>query len=373
MGWLWWALPSQWRDAGVAVDAATAITASLAIPWALKFVWAPLVDVLRGRWFGYRGWLMVAQLGMAATLLPLLAIDPVRQWQSVGGLLLAHAFFAATQDVAIDGLAVASVPDGERGDLNGAMQAGMITGRLVFSTGLLRAESLLDVRVAVPGLLTVLGLALVLVACSRVTEPAMQRGPSLGPRRRRYLAALVRAPRIWRLAAFALFGGIGFEAAGALLGSWLVDRGLSPAEAGDFRFVTALLMIGGALVGGRLADRRGARGTAVRQALLLVLLLLLVAVLDAVRADAVAMVVFAAVYFGIGGFTAASYALFMQHANGPLAATLFSAFMGLTNGCEALSARLAGLLQVAYGYPVAIALPALLSLPALLLLLRRRR
>ena len=48
-----------------------------------------------------------------------------------------HALAASTQDVAIDALAIGAVPPQTRGRLNGAMQAGMLTGRSVFGGGML--------------------------------------------------------------------------------------------------------------------------------------------------------------------------------------------------------------------------------------------
>jgi predicted MFS family arabinose efflux permease len=354
IGWLWWALPSQLRRVGVEVDEITALTAALAIPWACKFVWAPLVDMLRTRWFGLRSWLVLAQLGMAATLVPMLTLDPAEHWRSIFGLLLAHAFCAATQDVAIDALAIRTVPAHERGGLNAAMQIGQIGGRVMFSSGVLYLGAATGERLAVPLLLSVLAVTLALVAFAPVTEPHETRASPDG-RRLRYMRALVRSGRFWRLIAFALLGGAGFEAAGSLSGPWLVDHGIDDNGIAVFRLGNAGAMAAGAWVGGRLADRRGAGNTARRW---LVLLALLVAVPVATGS----VVAYGAIYFGIGAFTAASYALFMQNATGPLAATVFSAFMGLTNACEAWASRLGGKLQGEHGYAVAMLALAGLSL-----------
>lgn len=355
IGWLWWTLPSQLRRHGLAVDEITTMTALLALPWACKFVWAPLVDTVRTRWFGLRAWLVLAQLGMAATLVPMLWLEPVAHWQTVTGLLLAHAFCAATQDVAIDALAIRAAPAAQRGTLNGAMQVGQIGGRVMFSTGVLWLAATTGERLAVPALLGVLGVTLLLAGFAPIDAAQdVDRRPPPG-RRSRYLRVLLRTPRFWRLVAFALLGGVGFEAAGALSGSWLVDRGVDDAVIGTFRLVGAALMAGGALLGGAWADRRGARRVA---------RLSLLALAGLVTAAGVtgSIALFALVYLGIGVFTAASYALFMQGATGPLAATVFSAFMGLTNACEAWAGRGGGALQRAFGYGPALTTMALLSL-----------
>jgi len=367
IGWLWWTLPSQLRRAGIAVDDITALTAALALPWALKFVWAPLVDIVQTRWFGLRGWLVAAQLGMVATLLPMLTLDPVAHFEALFGLLLAHAFCAATQDVAIDALAIRTVPAAERGTLNGAMQAGMIGGRVLFSTGVLYLAAATGERLAVPLLLAVLAGTLVLIAGVKV-EPRHASAPPHPGRRPRYLRALLRTGRCWRLLAFALLAGAGFEAAGSLSGSWLVDRGFHDEGIATFRLVSAGLMATGALLGGRSADARGARPTCRRWLFALAALIGATAAVDVGAAHTLAVALYAGIYFAIGAFTAASYALFMQHAAGPLAATVFSAFMGLTNACEAWAGRLGGHLQAAHGYGLALVVLAALSLPAALAL-----
>ena len=74
-------------------------------------------------------YILVAGLVMGATLLATLAFDPVRELRALTWLLLVHACAAATQDVSIDALCIASTPAEERGRLNGWMQAGMMIGR----------------------------------------------------------------------------------------------------------------------------------------------------------------------------------------------------------------------------------------------------
>jgi hypothetical protein len=71
-------------------------------------------------------------------------------------------------------------------------------------------------------------------------------------------------------------------------------------------------------------------------------------------------------YLGIGGFTASSYTLLMRVADGPAKATLFSAFMGMTNVCELWSARAVGAAHGASGYSLAFTVVALASIAALI-------
>jgi len=58
----------------------------------------------------------------------------------------------------------------------------------------------------------------------------------------------------------------------------------------------------------------------------------------------------------------------MDLARGPWQATVFSGLMGLTNACESASARAAGVLAAALGYPAAFTIMALPSLVGLMIL-----
>lgn len=377
IGWLWWALPSKLSRAGVEVDAITGLLAALAVPWTLKFVWAPLLDVARGPRFGLRAWLVLAQFGMAATLVPLLWIDPVQRFEAAFWLLLAHAFCAATQDVAIDALAIRSVPATQHGSLNGAMQIGMIGGRILLSSGLLWLSARTGEGLAVPLMLGVLMVASVVVLTIRFDAGADrpvgggQAAGRLRSRSRRYLKALLAAPRFWRLVAFALLGGAAFEAAGALSGPWLVRSGLDDDGIATFRLASAALMAAGAFFAGRLVDRHGAARITSRAALMIAGVVGLIALSGSV-------IVYALLYAAIGALTAASYALFMRTARGPFAATVFSGFMGLTNGCEAWAAAVAGGLAVRLGtgagdgenYGGALLAMLVVAVPAILLVRR---
>ena len=376
IGFVWWALPTLLRQHGVGVAEITSLTAVLALPWALKFLWAPLVDALRGPRWGLRAWIAAAQLAMGASLLPLLGLDLARSFDFVFVLLVAHAFAAATQDVAIDALAIESVPEAERGAINGWMQAGMLAGR-----ALVGGVGLAIVHVAgEDGLLLLLiasiWASLVLLAFARPPSPPQVGGFARMRELGEHLREALRTPLTWYGFAFAALGGAGFEAAGAVAGPLLVDRG-TPTEtiAVFFSAVSVPCMIVGALVGGRAADAWGkARATGRFLALIFVAVCAL-ATVDALAGAAVwpRLAGLAGIYLALGLFTASSYALFMDLTDARIAATQFSAFMAMTNVCESWSAYLVGQTVPLLGYPLALAAMALLSLGALPLLPRLAR
>jgi len=372
IGFLWWALPTRLRAAGIPVEEITALTSLLVLPWAFKFLWAPLVDTLRTSRWSFRSWIVATQLGMGLTLLPLLGIDLARDFAALVPLLLAHAVLASTQDASIDALCIATVRPEDRGSINGWMQTGMLAGRALLGGGaLFLARHLGDDGVV----LLLLGLVwssllLVLLATKETAPPLGTR-----PKRGAFAIALRSAAsrrETWAGLFFALVAGAGFEAVGAVAGPYLVDRGFAEEEIAFFFGVLVIAaMVLGALAGGRLSDRWGRRRSVAAFLLLLGAAIAALAIVDDAFGSAAGwglVALLTGVYFGIGLFTAASYALFMDVTDPRLGATQFSAFMGATNGCETWATRGVGALVPRLGYPtafVAMAAASLLALPAL--------
>jgi PAT family beta-lactamase induction signal transducer AmpG len=377
IGFIWWALPTILRAAGLPVGDITALTALLVLPWAFKFAWAPLVDALRSRRWGFRAWIGSAQLTMGLALLPLLWLDPVREWAWWRALLLVHAVAAATQDVAIDALAVRTVPVEQRGWLNGTMQAGMLVGRSLFGGGALIVLASLGRTWIVGALVAWIWLALLMLPW--VTEPAA--GGAVVDRLRefsRHLSQAIRRGATWWGLAFALTSAAAFEATGQLAGPFLVDRGVAVGTVGIFFGVAVVgaTLVGG-LVGGILADRRG---HARMCALFLIGFVTTIAGLagaDAAGAGSTVLLGWlTAMYLFIGLFTAASYALFMDLTDPSLGGTQFSAFMSATNACESWSAWSGGRIAASFGYSAAfltMSAASLATLPILRWLGRHRR
>mgnify|MGYP001225575349 CR=1 FL=1 len=100
-------------DRGVDL-AAIGLFSLVGIPYTVKFLWAPIVDAwkvpLLSRWLGRRrGWLILSQLLLIATILFLGSLKPeVTPWLvALGAVLLAAA--SATQDIVIDAFRVESL------------------------------------------------------------------------------------------------------------------------------------------------------------------------------------------------------------------------------------------------------------------------
>lgn len=383
IGFIWWAVPTKLREANVPVGTIALLTSVIILPWAFKFLWAPLVDVLRGPRWGRRGWVVSTQLLMGLSLLPLAVLE----WQdSLGllfGLLLLHAFAAATQDVAIDAWAISVTPAEERGGINGWMQAGMLVGRWLFGAGFLIVAHRIDDATAVFAMVAVIWTTTLVVFLSSDRDEYRAKGPltaTVQSRLREFLATLqlvLRRSTTWLGIALALIAFAGFKAVGDIAGPFLVDQGLAQSQVGHFFTGALVAMIVGALAGGWAADRFG-NVRAIRAFVVAAVLVIVFTSVAAQLADdghAVVIAGMLGVYVCAGLLTASCYALFMQLTDPKLGATQFSAYMGAINGCEAWSGFTAGQLAERFDYPLAFVTVALVSLLAWPLLgwIRRER
>jgi MFS family permease len=318
-------------------------------------------------------WILVTQTIMGAVLLPIVFLDFQVDFATIYPLLVLHAFAAATQDVSVDALCISVVPVGERGSINGLMQAGMLTGRSLLGGGALVLGEKIGDNAVIAVLIAVVWSSTVLLLTAAEDVPA-QEAQSEG-RFNKFFATLQSAfsqRRTWLGLLFAAIGGAGFEAVGAVAGPYLIDRNFSGEEVGFFFALPVIAgMIGGALIGGYVSDRIGRRRAVSIFLGLLAVMICMIAFVDFFFGQPAHWWLFGLMsffYLCVGFFTASSYALFMDLTDPKLAATQFSAFMGATNGCESWASLAGGRLVGGFGYPVAFVLMATVSLLGLPLL-----
>lgn len=85
-------------------------------PYTWKFVWAPFLDRFIPPFLGRRrGWLLMSQIALMASIVGLGYSDPVKNtWMTIGAAILV-AFISATQDIVIDAYRREDLPDEELG------------------------------------------------------------------------------------------------------------------------------------------------------------------------------------------------------------------------------------------------------------------
>jgi predicted MFS family arabinose efflux permease len=372
IGFLWWALPAQLRLEGVPIEQITLLTSVLVLPWTLKFLWAPLIDLLTDARWTLKHWILSAQALMAACLAPLLFVNISTAFAIVVAFLLLHAVAAATQDVAIDALAIRTVPSGERGRINGWMQAGMLLGRSLFGGVSLIILTRLDHKVVILCLMLAILSSAILLLQLRLAPQGVSRTQDRKERFNEFfsrLRSVATARSTWLGFLVALMAGAAFEGTGAVAGPFLVDRGFAAESVGTFFGIHVIVaMMSGSLLGGLVADKLSKPAAVSAFLSLIAGIVVAIGLVDLYyggRGNDLMLLLLTLLYFGIGLFTAASYAFFMDITEPRLAATQFSAFMGATNLCESWSAFTIGRMIALFGYPAAFIGISVLSLAAL--------
>ena len=129
------AIPAWLVSQGVSAGDIGSYLAVIVLPWVFKLLTGPLMDRFEFAPMGRRRpWVLGAQMGLSVSLLALMLVDdPVGQ---IGLLMMVGVLvniFAATQDVAVDGMSIDLTPVNEQGRLNGYMSFGKSAGWAVTS------------------------------------------------------------------------------------------------------------------------------------------------------------------------------------------------------------------------------------------------
>ncbi|MCJ7592503.1 MAG: MFS transporter, partial [Woeseiaceae bacterium] len=124
------AIPAWLASQGVSAGQIGSYLAVIVLPWVFKLVTGPLMDRYEFLAMGRRKpWVLGAQLGLTISLLVLMLIE--KPAEQIGLLMLAGVLiniFAATQDVAVDGMSIDLTPTREHGRLNAFMGFGKSIG-----------------------------------------------------------------------------------------------------------------------------------------------------------------------------------------------------------------------------------------------------
>ncbi|HTU67873.1 MAG TPA: MFS transporter [Steroidobacteraceae bacterium] len=179
--------------------------------YSFKFLWAPAVDrvalpVLDRALGRRRSWMLVAQIGIAICLFNVALSDPAVSIAHVAVFALGVAFFAATQDIAIDAWRIESATADKQGAMAAAYQIGYRSALMVASAGALviAGESGFRTSYLTMAALTAIGI----VTTFLVREPVREISASAESREHKVTDVAARAhwPR-WAQSAVAWFLG----------------------------------------------------------------------------------------------------------------------------------------------------------------------
>jgi PAT family beta-lactamase induction signal transducer AmpG len=393
------AIATQMRRQGLGPEAIGAFVASLYLPWAFKWIAGPIVDTFSSDRFGRRRtWIVLMQFGMIATLLIALPIDYTKQLSLFTAIIFLHNALCATQDVAIDALAVNVLHEDERGTANGFMFAGASIGQAVGGSLVLFLSAVVPFRMTYFFVIGMIALVTLFIALP-LREP---KGPSRLAPLGNALETIGRDLSAFLMQTWQAFTGsrgamigllyailpAGAYALGlALQSNVAVELGLCDNQIGALALYSTVISALGCVIGGWLSDKFGRRKT-------LGFFLVLTAIpglwlaysmqqagwihaLDprmANRPVPSAMLIqtfwtaclfynaFQGLYYGIQS------ALFMDVTTARVAATQFTAYMAMLNLTISYTARWQGWAIERFGYPVTLTVDAALGMIGVILL-----
>jgi PAT family beta-lactamase induction signal transducer AmpG len=349
IGFIWLALPILFKQEGLTLKMIAQFTSLAVIPWSLKFLWAPIIDTLKSEKFTYRSWLILAQLMMVATLVPLMFLDLKADFRLISKLILVHTFFSAIQDISIDSLAINLVDPSDRGKINGWMQMGQFLGQAAFGGGAILLINYIGLKMVILSMiLSILLFGIIILKSTTLASPIVHKTQNaLKTFFETFQLSFLNKNALLGLA-FALLFFSSQKAFTGLIGPFLLDQGFHSLTIGSFlAFPSITLMILGSLFGGYFSDHFGKKRVILICALAMGLTIV---ALNTIVPPYLMISILCLLYFFIGMSVTSSYSMLMNMTNPKVAATQFAAYMGMVNMCESYSLYLLGKLKPEYGY-----------------------
>ncbi|MGY0004410.1 MFS transporter [Micromonospora sp. I033] len=364
------------RDGGTSLET-LALLQIVGLVWPVKFLWAPLLDRYGSRHRGhYRSWLLVLQTGLVLALAALLPFDrPADRLGPVVAVCLAYVLLSATQDIAVDAVAVRLLPARARGAGNGIQVAASYLGNLLGGGACVVVYDRYGWRPAILLLAALTAVGLLVVWRFR-EPPRTDRVPSTAQAYRALLSVFAQPGCRWWTFGVVPLLYVGAGAAYALVSPALVDAGWSLGRIGVVTgVVTSVPAIAAGLLAGLGIGRYGrGRVLVVAGAALAVSTLLLLPLLTG-RAPLAGTVV--ALCLFLAAYTVANVVLYtvnMDYSRPETGGADFTVLSSFGLICSFVAAS-AGLAAAEYlGYPaVALGCVVLVGLAVLAGVVHQRR
>ncbi|MDW3845540.1 MULTISPECIES: MFS transporter [Micromonospora] len=353
------------RDGGTSLDT-LALLQVVGLIWPVKFLWAPLLDRYGSRRRGhYRSWLLVLQAVLVLTLLALLPFSrPADQLGPVIAVCAAFVFFSATQDIAVDAVAVRLLAASERGTGNGIQVAASYLGNLLGGGVCVLVYDRFGWAAAV-GLLAALT-AIGLLVVWRFREPERtDRIVRIGTAYRALVSVFGQPGCRWWTFGVVPLVYVGAGMAHALVTPALVDAGWSLGRIGVVTgVVTSVPAIAAGLIAGLGIGRFGRAGVLVAGGVTLALST--VALLPLMNGRAPLGGTVAALCFFLAAYTIANVVLYtvnMDYSRPGSGGTDFTVLSSFGLVCSFVAASLGLAAADRFGYP-AVALASLVLVAA---------
>jgi MFS transporter, PAT family, beta-lactamase induction signal transducer AmpG len=361
------ALPLLLRERGVPLQA-IGFASLLAAPWMAKPLWAPLVDRYGSARFGRRkSWIVPMQVGLIGCAL---AAARAPSEAALAAIILVMNLFAATQDIAVDALAVSWLEPRELGPGNAVQvvgyKLGMLTGGglLVWQSARIGWDGLFYAMAGLLGLVLALSIGLRERAAGAPGDAAAAAPVDFRILLGR-LAAALRRPETAALIAVVVTYKIGETLANAMWKPMLFDRGFATSQiglwTGTFGMAFSLAgSFGSGFMIRRVALPRALLWTAVLRGLGVGAQFALTLV-PSLGAGAVIAVTCIEHLFG-GAITTVLFALMMRHTDREIGATHYTLLASLEVWGKLPFAAISGIIAQQLGYRPLFAIATLLCL-----------
>jgi hypothetical protein len=362
------ALPVLLRE-GDASLTVVSLASLVSAPWVLKPLWAPWVDAARSR----KAWLLPMQVLLAAAVVGTGAVGDRRLAPLLAMVALIN-LFAATLDIAVDGLAVDILRERDLGLGNAAQVVGYKLGMIVGGGLVLWVSE----RIGHAG--SMYGIALLVVggvaATWRYREPARREQPGQSGKRgyafaAKQLWAAFQEPITRWVAIAAVTYKLGEAMADTMFKPFMVDAGFTRGQIGLWLGTWGMAFsLAGSVAGGYLASRWRIWHALVVTAALRIIPLIgqwWLAAGGPPNEDALIVITCAEHLFG-GALTTAMFAMMMSRVDRAIGATHFTVLAALEVVGKGAAGALSGPITERTDYAATFGVAVLLSAAFLLVL-----
>jgi MFS transporter, PAT family, beta-lactamase induction signal transducer AmpG len=360
--------------------AAVGLFAATSVPYNLKFLWAPLLDRVRipglSRWLGIRrSWILVTQLGLAASIAAMAFTHPGTNPGLMAILAIVVATWSASQDVVIDAYRVERLEDREQGAGAAVAVFGYRMAMLVASAGALYIATWLEnwsMTYLIMASLMGVGMITVLVCAEPTVErpvhntfAAQFRDAVVGP----FKNLMVR--RGWfAFLAFVVLYKLGEGLAGTMTNPFLVSLEFTKIEIANIAKTYGLLAsIAGVFAGGMIVRSLGIVRALWIGGLLQMVSNLMFVLQAQVGHDTTLLIATIGIENLTGGLgTAALVAYLSALCNRTYTATQYAVLTALSSLASTLFSGSSGLIAEAMGWAPYFLFTTVAALPGLVLL-----
>jgi PAT family beta-lactamase induction signal transducer AmpG len=392
---------SAWlRDTGVTLSV-IGFFSWVGITYSVKVIWAPVIDKLSVPFLTKllgkrRGWMLLAQVSIAAGLMVLAELDPLKQIELIAVVAVWIAFSSATQDIVIDAYRIEAIEPEYQAAMAAMYVFGYRVALLVAGAGAFYIAEYIGWNAAYSAMALCMFIGMVATLLSH--EPKQQQDnktvaleqkietvlgvsakESTLQRLSAWFAEAVIAPfaeffvrngklGIWILALIALYK-MSDITMGVMANPFYLDLGFSKQEIANVSKVFGFFMtIFGASLGGVLVIRYGIMKPLLLGAILVATtnLLFVVLAISEPNLNLLAVVISADNLSG-GIATAVFIAYLSSLTNTAYTATQYALFSSLMTLPAKLLGGLSGIIVDAFGYGVFFLYASFVGLPAIIL------